>query len=79
MDPCAGKGAILAECKLAAAHSGLMARVLAIEAAAAPGLTSVKGLGRRFAWRELLSDPSSCRDALTPETCSMCADEGDAS
>lgn len=36
---------------LAARHPDLLQRALAIEDNAMPGLTSVKGLGRRFSWR----------------------------
>lgn len=41
-------------------HPVLLRRALAIEATAAPNLTSVKGLGRRFNWGEYLEtlDPS---------------------
>ena len=37
-------------------HPDLLDRALAIERAAAPGLTSVRGLGRSFAWAGFLDD-----------------------
>ncbi len=45
---------------MAVTHPGLMARALAMEANAE--LTSVKGLGRSFAWRDLIATPDMFAD-----------------
>jgi hypothetical protein len=42
--------------ELAARHPDLLQRALDIEDAARPNLTSVKGLGRRFSWREFCGE-----------------------
>ncbi len=46
--------------KLRHEHPDLFARALAMEDNAQSGLTSVKGLGRRFAWRNVDAEPVSC-------------------
>lgn len=46
-------------------HPALLARALAIEAAARPNLTSVKGLGRSFAWADYLA--AAGRPGLFPD------------
>lgn len=41
--------------ELSSRHPALMQRALALEANAAPNLSTVKGLGRRFSWTEFLA------------------------
>jgi hypothetical protein len=61
-------------------HPDLLARALAMEDNALPGLDTVKGLGRRFNWREMLKLDEAKR-ALLPqapvEKCTVCADGED--
>lgn len=73
--PSSTKPEILA---LAEAHPELMMRALAIEDGAAAGLRTAKGLGRRFAWRDLFEDPAGHWPESPVEQCLMCADEGEA-
>ncbi len=61
--------------RLADKHPDLMARALAMEENAAENLDTTKGLGRRFAWGELLQRDRSLpllKDLDTPTTDSPC-------
>ncbi len=66
---------------LAANHPALLQRALDIEDAARPDLTSVKGLGRRFAWRDyceqqgLLDADGNVKKGRIP--LAVVADDGD--
>jgi hypothetical protein len=54
---------------LSAAYPDLMATALELEDSARPGFRSIKGLGRRFSWREFIEgDPNA---TLFAEHCSL--------
>jgi hypothetical protein len=57
--------------QLRAQHPDLYARALAMEDNARPNLDTVKGLGRRWSWRDVDGVKS---DAGTPEECAVCID-----
>jgi hypothetical protein len=62
--------------QLAREHPELMKRALALEDNALANLTSVKGLGRKFAWRDVLNEaePESEKNETTEEMPCGCYD-----
>jgi hypothetical protein len=64
--------------ELAEKHPDLMQRALLMEEIAAPNLTSVKGLGRRFAWKDVVSGvlPLNCVPNVPEQPCG-CFDSDD--
>lgn len=62
--PASSKREVLA---LATAHPGLFERAVAMERNAGPRLTALKGLGRRYAWSDLVAGGRAAL-SLVPET-----------
>jgi hypothetical protein len=73
--PSSTKSEVLA---LAERHPELMARALEMERVAAPNLKSCKGLGRQFAWADLLRANAAERESFAEqpvESCLVCVDQ----
>ena len=64
--------------ELAKCHPDLLERALVMERTARPHLTDVKGLGRSYAWEDLLRQVElpfgSCEIGSGPELCDTCYD-----
>jgi hypothetical protein len=57
--------------ELAIRHPDLAVRAMQIEANAKDGLTTVKGLGRRFSWTEFLAEKLKNGELIEPDVCDL--------